>query len=425
MSEDKFTQNENSNRNDLETKNNKETNQELATNTSLGSEKDQTEIAENEKVETTEIKKSETVETGEAEAVENDDIKTGDKQAPPSNKSKKNISKILQIVCLIGFLVFTGLFINEVVIQPIRIKNSIDLTRDLYHKPTEAPIATTAPVVTAAVTPVTEATPTPDPNRDSQGRLLQFEDLLETNGDVKGWITIPDTNIDYVVTQSSDKDNPDYYLDKDIKGEYSKAGTLYIDPRSSVEDNTKNLVIHGHNMVSTKEKMFHYLLEYTEEETGVSYYKEHPVINFDTIYDTAKWKIFAVVVTNGSSEKEPLYEYRTSAFKDNSAFMNFVYQIRIRSVLNLDMVDVNENDELLTLSTCSYELDNYRTVIFARKIREGEDPSVEVEKAAKNETPLYPESYYYRKGGKAPEVAATFEEALETGEIKWYTAPTE
>ncbi len=411
MSEDKFSQNENSNRNDLETENSKETNQDL--DTSLSSE------LENGKAEIIDNDQSETVENDIVENVENDDAKTADKPAPSSNKFKKNLSKILQIVCLIGFLVFTGLFINEVVIQPIRIKKSIELTRDLYHKPTEAPIATTAPVVTAAVTPVAEATPTPDPNRDSQGRLLQFKDLLDTNEDVKGWITIPDTNIDYVVTQSSDKDDPDYYLDKDIKGDYSKAGTLYIDPRSSVEDNTKNLVIHGHNMVSTKEKMFHFLLEYNK----VSYYKEHPVINFDTIYDTAKWKIFAVVVTNGSSEKEPLFEYRTSKFKDSSEFLNFVYQLRIRSVLNLDMVDVNENDELLTLSTCSYELDNYRTVIIARKVREGEDPGVDVEKAAKNETPLFPESYYYRKGGKAPEVAATFEEALDAGEINWYTAP--
>ncbi len=412
MSEDKFSQNENNNRNDLETENNKETNQDL--DTSLSSE------SENGKADIIDIDQSETIKIDKVENIEHDDAKTADIPAPSSNKFKKNLSKILQIVCLIGFLVFTGLFINEVVIQPIRIKNSIELTRDLYHKPTEAPIATIAPVVTAAVTPVAEATPTPDPNRDSQGRLLQFKDLLDTNEDVKGWITIPDTNIDYVVMQpAADKNDPDYYLYKDLKGDYSKAGTLYIDPRSSVEDNTKNLVIHGHNMVSTKEKMFHFLLEYNK----VSYYKEHPVITFDTIYDTAKWKIFAVVVTNGSSEKEPLFEYRTSKFKDSSEFLNFVYQLRIRSVLNLDMVDVNENDELLTLSTCSYELDNYRTVIIARKVREGEDPGVDVDKAAKNETPLFPESYYYRKGGKAPEVAATFEEALEAGEINWYTAP--
>lgn len=343
--------------------------------------------------------------------------------AKSKKKSKFNLYDIIRILCLIGFLVFTALFINEVIIQPYRIKKSIDLTRELYNKPTEAPVVTAAPTQPVAeestVTDVVQATPTPDPNRDEKGRLLQFKDLLAINEDVKGWITIPDTNIDYVVVQSGKKDDPDYYLDKDIKGEYSKAGTLYLDPRSSVEDDTQNLVIHGHNMVSTAEKMFHYLLDYQE----VNYYSERPVITFDTIYDTSKWKIFSVFITNGSDDKEPLFDYRVSSFKDSSSFMNFIYQLRIRSLLNIDTVDVNENDQILTLSTCSYELDNYRLVVVARKVREGEDSNVDVASATKNENPLYPKSYYYRYGGEAPDLAATFEEALENDQIKWYIPP--
>ena len=329
-------------------------------------------------------------------------------------KLKPGFHKAVRIISIVAFFIFAALFINEVIIQPIRIKNSIDETRDLYEKLSPTPIVTKAPVKEEP-TPVINATPTPDPNRDSEGRLLQFEDLLKECKDVKGWITIKDTNVDYVVAQGS-VDKPDYYLDKDIDGDYSKAGTLYLDIRSSVEDNTQNLVIHGHNMVSTAEKMFHHLLKYKK----VSYYQEHPVITFDTIYNTGEWKVFAVFITNGSDKKEELFDYRKSNFQDSSDFLNFVYQLRIRSVLNINDVDINEKDQLLTLSTCSYELDNYRTVIVARKVRAGEAATVDVNNVSVNEKALYPESYYKRFGGKAPELADTFEDALANGDIKWY-----
>lgn len=338
-------------------------------------------------------------------------------------KSKFNVYNLIRIVCIIGFLVFTSLFLNEVVIQPYRIEKSIDLTRDLYNRPTQAPIATAAPTKTPDTTeveptPVISATPTPDPNRDEQGRLLQFKDLLATNGDVKGWLTIEDTKIDYVVTQAGPDKPDDYYLDKDINGNYSKAGTLYLDPVSSVEAGTRNLIIHGHNMVSTKEKMFHNLLKYNDVE--LEYYKDHPVILFDTIYNTGEWKVFSVFITPGNADSKDFFDYRKATFSNTSDFLNFVYQLRIRSVISADFVDINENDELLTLSTCSYELDNYRTVIVARKVREGEDSSVDVDLASYNTGALMPSKWYYYNGGEAPEVAATFEDALAAGQINWY-----
>jgi sortase B len=339
-------------------------------------------------------------------------------------KTRINLYKIVRIICIIGFFVFTALFINEVLIQPYRIKKSIEATRELYNRPSESPVVTAVPTeavtTTAEPTPAIAATPTPDPNRDEQGRLLQFADLLAANMDVKGWITIDDTNIDYVVTQPGSDKPDDYYLDKDIYGEYSKAGTLYLDPLSSIEAGTQNLIIHGHNMVSTKEKMFHYLLQYKNED--LEYYKKHPLIKFDTIYNTGEWKIFAVFITPGNADSKDFFDYRKSTFQDASDFLNFVYQLRIRSIISIDSVDINENDQLLTLSTCSYELDNYRTVIVARKVREGEDVSVNVESSTYNtkDQALYPSKYYYYKGGKAPEFAATFEEALENGQINWY-----
>lgn len=334
--------------------------------------------------------------------------KQKDKGNAVSKNTKARYFKAINIICIFGLILFSSLFINEVFLQPYRVKESIEQTRALYKKQSEPDTS-----IVPSIIPSTTVVPTAS-LFDSQGRLLQFHDLLTICPDVKGWLSIPETDIDYVVAQGR-ADDPNYYLDKDLYGNYSKAGTLYLDLRGSIEADSKNLVIHGHNMVSTKEKMFHSLLEYKK----TSYYKEHPVISFDTLYSTGLWKVFAVFISNGSDDKEPLFDYRKATFNDSSEFLNFVYQIRIRSLLNTE-VDIQEDDQILCLSTCSYEVDDYRTVVVARKVRPGEAPTVEVEEAESNPAPLFPASYYYRYGGEAPALSNTFEDAYANGEISWY-----
>ena len=260
----------------------------------------------------------------------------------------------------------------------------------------------------------TKTTIEEEENDTAAEELFSFQELLEENNEVKGWLTIPKSNIDYVVLQSA-KEDPEYYLSRNLFKEYDRAGSLFLDCHSSIEDDTQNLVIHGHNMTST-DNMFHYLMNYKE----LSYYKERPVFTFDTIYEKGEWKIFAVIITNGSSEKEPLFDYTKATFENSSDFFNFVYQVRIRSLYQIDTVDIQEDDQLLMLSTCSYEVDNYRTVVIARKVRDGEDPIVDVNEVVESPHPLYPSSWYLRYGGEAPDFPFTFEEALEEGIIHWY-----
>lgn len=334
----------------------------------------------------------------------------------PAIKKRLNVFLVLRIICGIGFLVFSCLFINEVFIQPWRMNRAVDLTRDLYLKPSGIPTAsisvpTGAPEITKA--PVKAAAPTEVPTRDEQGRLLTFQELLAKNEDTKGWITIPGTNIDYVVMQN--QDDPQYYLTRDFNREKQKAGCLFLDQNSSVEQHTTNLVIHGHNMKST-DNMFHYIAKFKK----LDYFKEHLTFSFDTIYQTGQWKIFSIFITNGSDRKEPFFNYTQATFKDSSQYLNFLYQLRIRSLFNTDTVDLNENDRIVTLSTCSYEIYDYRTVIAARMVRPGEDITVDAKSITHNPAPLYPSTYYKNYGGEAPELPATFEEAMEQDLIKWY-----
>ena len=360
------------------------------------------------------------------------------KETTELHKKERNriIIKSLRILCSIGFFVFLGLFINEVWYQPYKMHKSIEQAQALFNRPDPTGAAgqeaSPSPVPSTTATPEDldgsgadneseEPTPTLDPNRDEKGRLLAFKDLLAVNAEVKGWLNISningenDTKIDYVVMQSS-YDDPEYYLHREwATKEYLKGGSLFLDKKSSVERNTQNTVIYGHNMTSTDD-MFHYLLQYKEKD----FYDGHPIIRFDTIYRTGDWKVFAVFITNGSNEKEELFNYTRASFKNDRDFLNFVYQLRIRSYYNAEDVDINGNDQILTLSTCSYELDNYRTIVVARKVRDGEDPTVNVENVAINPDPLYPDSFYKQYGGTPPELAANFDIALDNGEISWY-----
>lgn len=383
----------------------------------------------------------------EAEALDKDDKTASSDEADNKveihTKRKRIIYKSLRILFTIGFFVFTGLFINEVFILPYRMNKSIEEAQALYNRPSK-----TTPSVNEVPTAIPdvpdnddsqagsndestgdenaifeEPTPTPDPTRDSKGRLLAFSNLLSVNEDVKGWLTINningenDTKIDLIVMQSGrDEEDPEYYLYREwASREQLKSGSLILDVRSSVERKTRNLVIHGHNMKST-DSMFHHLVDYKEKD----FLTEHPIINFDTIYETGEWKVFSVFITSGNDDKGDFFDYMRSSFKNDLDYLNFIYQLKIRSIYTIDDVDINENDQILTLSTCSYELRNYRTIVVARKVRKGEEPTINMENVTVKKKPLYPESYYKHYGGKPPKLSPNFESALENGEIAWY-----
>ena len=378
-------------------------------------------------------------------------------EAKKRKKRRKIIYRTLRILFTIGFFVFTAMFLDEVLVQPYKMNKAIQNAKDLYHS--EPMSSTLTPDNTdvddevddvpdpeddlafasdsdpvsdsdsdsasdsdlASRVPATP-TPTPDPNRDEMGRLKKFSNLLEINEDVKGWIRLDningenDTKIDYVVVQS-DPSDPEYYLERAWDThEYLKAGSIFLDVASSVERGSKNLIIHGHNMTSSDD-MFHYLLRYNDLE----FLKEHPLISFDTIYEEALWKVFAIYITPGNNDRDDFFPYVKSKFANNREFMEYIYQIRVRSLYKMDDIDINEEDQILTLSTCSYELKNYRTIIVARKVRKGEDPTVNTDNFEKRDPKevLFAPSYYWRYGGKAPKVPS-FETAIADGLLPWY-----
>lgn len=128
----------------------------------------------------------------------------------------------------------------------------------------------------SAATP-TEQSGTEEPS----GEILpEYQALYELNQNLAGWITIPDTNINYPVMQL----NNEYYLDRNFNEEYSAIGLPFLDERCDLTQSASKL-IYGHNTKSGA--LFHDLLLYED----AAYLKEHATIYFSTLYERGVYQV--------------------------------------------------------------------------------------------------------------------------------------
>ena len=314
------------------------------------------------------------------------------------HKGDSKSSKIRKAVVLVAIAAFLGAFIyviNFLVIEPMQnAAISSEIQQIAYSKTDET-------------TENGEALP-----------QQNWKALKKINKEIVGWIRLDGTPIDYpVLWHKQDDQLSQYYLNHNYKKDYDDYGAIFIDYRSKKGTESKNLILHGHNMVNGS--MFHELTKYSDSFTpNMKYYKKHPVITLNTPDGDSEWKIISYFKTSTLYEHGEFFNYMQGEFNSDAEFMNFVYNVRIRSMINIP-VTVNEDDQILTLSTCSYEFTSFRTVVVARKVRPGEDAGVDASLATVNSSPLYPYVYYSSYGGSRPD-PLTFKTAYKKGLISWY-----
>lgn len=282
--------------------------------------------------------------------------------------------------------------------------------------PDESTVETTVettPAVTEA--PGSEDTTWPDgtPYEETQ----DWDALKKINTDIKGWITLRNTPINYPVLESEeDGYGYQYYLHRDYDKSYSFAGSIFIDHRSLDSVNSRNILTHGHSM--NDGSMYKALISYGEYEIDMDFYKNSPTLFFNTPEGNEQWIIFSVVKTNTLEAHGDFFNYLMGDFDSDAQFMNYIYNMKVRSLIDIP-VPINEDDQIITLSTCSYEYTDFRTVICARKIRNNEKVTDYINNAKPAENPVWPDVYYYNNGGERPEVT-TFKTEYQKGTIDWY-----
>ena len=189
---------------------------------------------------------------------------------------------------------------------------------------------------------------------NSKPMLEEYKSIYQENKDFIGWLSIPGTAIDYPVMQKPG-DN-EYYLNHDFDHNENINGALMLDKANDIEEDT-NLIIHGHNMKSGE--MFGSLDLFRDEE----YLKERPIINFDNLYEKRSYKIIAVIDSQVYKKSDNVFKYyHYTGANSQEEFNEFKNFIKDNNLIE-NKIDMKYGDEYITLSTCSYHVENGRLVI--------------------------------------------------------------
>ncbi len=303
----------------------------------------------------------------------------------PGDTALDWVRKIVAILSVCAILVSSGMLVFRAV-QP-------------GEQPEEKPAQAQAdPVLSALKTKYPAATP-------PEGMQEKYKHLYAVNNDVVGWLTIPNTRTDTPILQATKaQGGNDYYLRYNYYHEFTNFGDPFMDYRNNDQELSRNTILYGHNLQGDS-------LDNGMCFTGVmSYhtlegYKNAPVITFNTLYKDYKWKVIGAFLTTTKAKDDNGYVFNyIYPDMNDEKFMQYIEQVRERSLFTTD-VDVQPDDKVLTLSTCTYELGtsiDARFVVVARLVRDGESEEVDVSKAALNPNPHYPQAWYDRHGKTNP-----------------------
>lgn len=197
------------------------------------------------------------------------------------------------------------------------------------------------------------------PTEPEEPLLEKYAALYEENHDLAGWLSIEGMVIDYPVMQCEDDE---YYLHHDFYGNDSKYGCLYVRGVADVDTPGTNFIIYGHNMKDGS--MFGDLDLYRRE----SFYREHPIISFDTLYEERTYEVLAVFRSQVYHSGEDAFRYyQFYEAQTQEEFAYFYENIKALALYDTG-VTAEFGDTFLTLSTCAYHVEDGRFVVVAKAV---------------------------------------------------------
>ena len=182
---------------------------------------------------------------------------------------------------------------------------------------------------------------------------INWENLKSTNPEIVGWIKVPVTKIDYPILQGKEWNE---YLHKNYKGDYSYAGSIFIQPEAAFND--QHLIIYGHNM--RVKSMFGSLHDFESED----FYKKHNKIYLYQPGKTIKCTIYSVY---DCLDKSTTYLPDFTEDKKDNRWMDWLSMTIEKNAYYPIKKKPKKDGQILTLSTCSGKKkgDDYRLVVNA------------------------------------------------------------
>ena len=186
---------------------------------------------------------------------------------------------------------------------------------------------------------------------DDGGDNPTLEDLKKLNPDVKAWLQVPETNIDYPVVQGQDDME---YINKNVYGEFELSGAIFLSCLNKDDFSDPYNLVYGHNMKNGG--MFADVVDFTNKK----YFDEHKKGKLYLTDETKKIQFFACMKVTASDTR--IYHpdgYRKENLDD---LLNY---IREHAVQYRDL-NVTKEDSLIALSTCSEAETSGRVVLIGK-----------------------------------------------------------
>ena len=203
----------------------------------------------------------------------------------------------------------------------------------------------------------TPPNPSGDEHMDSDGfPEVDWSYWQGINSDVIGWLTIPDTEINYPILQSNPSDR-NYYLTHNVYKEWDFMGAVHLDADCfDAGLDSPNAVILAHSLYTgTSTAMFTPLIEFNNQ----NFANAHSRILIQTPDSKRIVDATSVQTINGNDpvkytsfkDKEELYNYQASCYRNSN--------VMIAS-------EEPKTNQMYTLCTCSYFFNpsNERILVF-------------------------------------------------------------
>ena len=178
-----------------------------------------------------------------------------------------------------------------------------------------------------------------------------FYQLEQKYPDVKGWISIDGTHIDYPLLQSEDNVK---YLDHNAFGDYVVTGSIFLDYRFNANFTNFNTIIYGHHVPTGD--MFGDIKKFTNKD----FFDTH---RYGTIYYNGEEKeleIFGILEVDAYDMK--IYRPLSDNREENQAY----YQYLLSKATYKRDVSVTSEDKICLLSTCFVDVTNGRHILLAK-----------------------------------------------------------
>ena len=220
---------------------------------------------------------------------------------------------------------------------------------EIAHIPTPTALFELTNLEITEIVPISDLAEEPQPE-ELKSSPIDFESLAEISPDIRGWIRLEGTKVDYPVMQSRDND---YYLSRAVNGTWNKVGTPFMDFRNNGDFSDRITVIYGHYMGDGS--MFTDIHNYKSQK----FYDEHPYIDLYTPSGS-----FRIIPVAGVYQNVEYWDF-TFDYESDEAFLRQIDSWKALSTFKSG-TGYDADDRFVVLTLCTYDVENSRFLLVGK-----------------------------------------------------------